>query len=59
MPQCWLSGQAAGTAAAVAANKGVLPSKIDVRLVQRELLKQGAYLSPSIENGLAMPDAAE
>ena len=59
VPQCWLSGQAAGTAAAIAANKGVLPSKIDVRLVQRELLKQGAYLSPSIENGLAMPDAAE
>tara|TARA_B100001146_G_C15875728_1_gene303840 strand:- start:59 stop:487 length:429 start_codon:yes stop_codon:yes gene_type:complete len=59
VPQCWLTGQAAGTAAALAANEGALPSNLDVRIVQKELLKQGSYLSPSVENGLAMPDAAE
>ena len=59
VPQCWLTGQAAGTAAALAANEGALPSNLDVRIVQKELLKQGSYLSPAVENGLAMPDAAE
>ncbi len=48
VPQCWLTGQAAGVAAALAANAGKQPRQVDVRLVQRELLKQGAYLSPSV-----------
>jgi hypothetical protein len=59
VPQCWLTGQAAGTAAALAANENILPSKLDVRRVQRELLKQGSYLSPSVEHSLIVPDAAE
>jgi hypothetical protein len=49
IPQCWLTGQAAGVAAALAANAGVPPRSLDVRAVQRELLRQGAYLSPSVE----------
>lgn len=48
IPQCWMTGQAAGVAAAIAADKGLAPRKVDHRLIQRELLKQGAYLSPSV-----------
>ncbi|MDE0725232.1 MAG: FAD-dependent oxidoreductase [Alphaproteobacteria bacterium] len=49
IPQCWLTGQAAGVAAALSADAGVAPRALDPRLIQRELLRQGAYLSPSIE----------
>ncbi|MBT6136476.1 MAG: FAD-dependent oxidoreductase [Rhodospirillaceae bacterium] len=49
VPQCWMTGHAAGIAAALAAGTGVLPRNLDPRLIQRELLRQGAYLSPSIE----------
>lgn len=48
IPQCWLTGQAAGVAAALAAASGVRPRDLDPRLVQCELLKQGVYLSPAI-----------
>lgn len=49
IPQCWMTGQAAGTAAALAANAGVKPRNVDPRKIQSELLKQGAYLSPAVE----------
>jgi len=49
IPQCWMTGQAAGIAAALAAGAGKLPREIAANSVQRELLRQGAYLSPSIE----------
>jgi hypothetical protein len=49
IPQCWLTGQAAGVAAALSADAGIAPRALDPRLIQRELLLQGAYLSPSIE----------
>jgi hypothetical protein len=52
VPQCWLTGHAAGIAAALAAGSGTQPRELPVQLIQRELLQQGAYLSPSIENGL-------
>ncbi len=55
IPQCWLTGQAAGVAAALSADAGIAPRALDPRLIQRELLRQGAYLSPSIE---AAADAA-
>jgi hypothetical protein len=58
IPQCWLTGQAAGVAAAVAADTGALPREIDARVVQRELLKQGAYLSPSVEAALGQTVAS-
>jgi len=48
IPQCWMTGQAAGVTAALAANSGVHPRQLDYRTVQRELLRQGAYLSPSV-----------
>jgi len=44
IPQCWLTGQAAGAAAALAANRGVPPRQVDVPRLQTELLKQGAYV---------------
>jgi len=44
IPQCWLTGQAAGVAAAVAVNSRVQPRAVDVRAVQAELRKQGVYI---------------
>ncbi len=44
IPQCWLTGQAAGVGAALAAKSGVTPRSIDVRAAQQELRKQGVYL---------------
>ena len=59
IPQCWLTGQAAGVAAALAAAAGVRPRDLAARMIQRELLRQGAYLSPAIEATLQQPTAAE
>jgi hypothetical protein len=44
IPQCWLTGQAAGAAAGLSARAGVRPRDLDVAALQRELLRQGAYL---------------
>jgi hypothetical protein len=44
MPACFAMGQAAGTAAALSAKAGVPPRHLDVTLLQRKLLEQGAYL---------------
>lgn len=44
IPQCWITGQAAGTAAALAAKNGVQPRAVDVATLQAALLKQGVYL---------------
>ena len=48
IPQCWLTGQAAGVAAALAVDAGQPPRALDARAIQRALLKQGVYLSPSV-----------
>ena len=47
IPQCWLTGQAAGAAAALAAASGVAPRDIDVARLQAELRKQGVYIRES------------
>lgn len=44
IPQCWMTGHAAGVAAALAADRDVQPRNVAVRDVQRELARQGAYL---------------
>lgn len=44
IPQCWITGQAAGAAAALAVGQGVEPRAVDVRALQAELLRQGVYL---------------
>jgi hypothetical protein len=59
IPQCWLTGHAAGVAAALAVNSGTRPRDVDVRAIQRELLHQGAYLSPAVEAGAQPASAAE
>ena len=47
VPQCWLTGHAAGIAAALSSDAGILPRQMNPRLIQQELLRQGAYLSPA------------
>jgi len=52
IPQCWVTGQAAGVAAAMAVSQGVEPRAVNVASVQDELARQGVYLrrsSPSAE----------
>ncbi len=44
IPQCWLTGQAAGAAAALAASAGVQPRAVDIRALQTALKRQGVYL---------------
>jgi hypothetical protein len=44
IPQCWLTGQAAGTAAACAVRAGVAPRNVDVAALRRALVRQGVYL---------------
>jgi hypothetical protein len=44
IPQCWVTGQAAGTAAALAAGSKIAPRKLEVLDLQQELLKQAVHL---------------
>lgn len=47
IPQCWLTGQAAGVAAAIAANRGIEPAEVSICELRSSLAAQGAYLSPA------------
>ena len=44
IPQCWLTGQAAGVAAGVAVARGVTPRAVPIGEVQAELVRQGAWV---------------
>jgi len=44
IPQCWQTGQAAGAAAAIAANRGIEPRAVDIAELQAALIRQGAFL---------------
>ena len=44
IPQCWVTGQAAGAAAALAASRGLPPRAIDIKELQAALLSQGVHL---------------
>lgn len=44
IPQCWMTGHAAGAAAALAAQQGKAPRQLDVRQLQTALREQGAYV---------------
>jgi hypothetical protein len=48
IPTCMLIGQAAGAAAALAADKGVLPRKVDIGVVQKRLTDLGAEVNAGI-----------
>jgi hypothetical protein len=56
IPQCWLTGQAAGAAAALAAARGVQPRAVDVGELQAVLRGQGVFLQ---EPARASVEAAE
>ncbi len=45
IPQCWLTGHAAGIAAALAAGRGIEPRHVPVGDIRAALRTQGAYLS--------------
>jgi hypothetical protein len=45
IPQCWLTGHAAGVGAAVAANRGIQPRQVDIAEVRAILRQQGAHLN--------------
>jgi len=44
IPQCWLTGQAAGVAAALAADAGIAPRAVDPAAIRAALRRQGAFL---------------
>ena len=44
IPQCWITGQAAGVAAALASRAGIAPRAVAVDALQAALLDQGVYL---------------
>ena len=56
IPQCWMTGQAAGVAAALAAARGVEPRAVPVAEIQHALRRQGAHLSEAAEP-VALPAA--
>ncbi len=58
IPQCWITGQAAGTAAALAVAQGVQPRAVDIATLQRALLDQGVFLRPAARAGAGVAAAA-
>lgn len=47
IPQCWITGQAAGTAAALAVRERVPPRAVDIGRLQQALQDQGVFLRPA------------
>ncbi len=47
MTGCMICGQAAGVACALGASEGVSPAEVPIKMIQRELLAQGANLGTS------------
>lgn len=48
IPTCAVTGEAAGTAAAMAARQGKAMAELDVRRLQKQLRKQGVILDPGL-----------
>jgi hypothetical protein len=59
IPQCWITGQAAGVAAALASRGGIAPRFIDVGALQSELLAQGVYLRAGAGQSAMLSATAE
>ncbi len=55
IPQCWQTGQAAGVAASVALTSGAPIRDVDIAEVQKQLKRQGVYLSPKTDPQTAAP----
>jgi len=51
IPQCWLTGQAAGVAGALASASQVPVADVDLSALQSELRRQGAYLQLADSTG--------
>jgi hypothetical protein len=59
IPQCWLTGQAAGVAAGLSARAGVQPRALDIAALQAELRRQGVFLHDSAgDREVAVADQA-
>ncbi|MDB5684995.1 MAG: putative dehydrogenase [Sphingomonas bacterium] len=56
IPQCWLTGQAAGAAAALAATGNVQPRAVNIQTLQATLRKQGVFLQDRVSSS-AIPQA--
>ena len=50
IPACMATGEAAGTAAAMAAGEGVTPKRIEVGALRERLRRRGAILAPPRES---------
>ena len=44
IPQCWITGQAAGAAPRSRSQQGVAPRAVDIARMQEALRAQGVYL---------------
>ena len=55
IPQCWITGQAAGVAAALAVSAGVQPRAVDVAALQAGLEAQGVHLRQAVMHETAGP----
>ncbi len=53
IPQCWLTGQAAGAAAALAADRDIEPRRVDVKELQRVLRVQGVFVREPVTEPVA------
>ncbi len=59
IPQCWITGQAAGAGAALAAARGIAPRAVNIAELQSALLKQGVFLrAAQMETGAVAPVAS-
>ena len=58
IPQCWITGQAAGVAAALAVHDRVAPRAVAVPVLQAALQAQGVYLRPGGAATATQTDAA-
>ncbi|HKB53971.1 MAG TPA: FAD-dependent oxidoreductase [Ramlibacter sp.] len=58
IPQCWITGQAAGAAAALAVQAGVKPRAVNVPALQAALEQQGVHLRPRAAEPAAPGPAA-
>lgn len=58
IPQCWLTGQAAGVTAAMAADRSVSPREVPVKELQRALINPEAYVRTRANGTSITPQAS-
>src|SRR6185437_17017653 len=59
IPQCWLTGQAAGVAAALAVEQGVQPRQVDIAALQKSLRAQDVFIREPAAAPAPAPVAAK